>query len=138
VSGAARAAVAVVAALVIAWLAVMERDTRLAASGAAAVRPGATAGELARAEADLRDARLLNPDARPDIDLALLQRARGDVDRALATIEDVVRREPDNLVAWGVLAVLARGHDPEAAARAFAARERLDPLNARRARPARP
>jgi len=134
----ARVCVAVVAVAVLGWLALMERDTRLEARAAAVIRPGAGAAELARAETDLRAARLLNPDAQPDIDLALLYRARGEGGRASATIDDVVRREPDNLVAWGVLAVLARGHDPGATARALAARERLDPLSARRARQARP
>jgi hypothetical protein len=138
VSALARVCVAAVAVVVLGWLAVMERDTRLEASGSAAVRPGATAAELTRAESDLRSARLLNADTQPDVDRALLYRARGDTDRALATIEDVVRREPDNLIAWGVLSVLARGHDPAATARALAARERLDPLDARRARQARP
>jgi Tfp pilus assembly protein PilF len=136
VNALARVCVAAVAVIVLGWLAVMERDTRLQARASAAVRPGASAAQLASAASDLRAARLLNPDAQPEIDLALVYRARGDIDRAVATIEDVVAREPDNLVAWGVLAVLARGHDPAATARALAARERLDPLNARRARQA--
>jgi len=127
----ARIGVALLAVLVLGWLAVMERDRRLAERGAQALRPGSSAAALAQAEADLRGARLLNPDTRPDIDLALLQRARGDVRGASARIAAVVRREPDNLVAWAVVAVLARGNDPEAFARAQAARRRLDPLNAR-------
>jgi hypothetical protein len=134
---AARVCVALVALAALAWLGVMERDARLAKRGAAAVRPGASADQLARAEQDLRRARLLNPDTRPEVDLALLQRARDEQRQATATIDGVVRSEPDNLVAWGVLAVLARD-DPGATARALAARERLDPLNARRARQARP
>jgi hypothetical protein len=135
----ARVCVVLVAVVVLGWLAVMERDTHLEARGAAAIRPGASTATLTRAEADLKDSRLLNPDAQPDVDLALLYRARGEIDRASATIEDVVRREPDNLVAWGVLAVLARGRDSAAFARAVKASERLDPLTAaRRARQARP
>jgi hypothetical protein len=130
----ARVCVAVIAFAVLGWLGIMERDVRLEARGAAAVRPGAPPGRLAAAGTDLRRARMLNPDAQPDIDLALLYRARGEAARASATIEDVVRREPDNRVAWGVLAVLARGRDPEASARALDALRRLDPFNARRAR----
>lgn len=49
---------------------------------------------------------------------------------AIAQIEDVLRREPDNLAAWGLLYQFAHGFDPAAARRATAARERLDPLNA--------
>ena len=130
----ARVCVAVIALAVLAWLGIMERDVRLEARGAAAVRPGAPPERLDAAETDLRRARLLNPDAQPDIDLALLYRARGEAERASATIEDVVRREPDNRVAWGVVAVLARGRDAAASDRAIAALRRLDPFNAPRAR----
>jgi hypothetical protein len=125
-----RIAVAAVAVLVLAWLAVMERDWRLQEDGAAALQPGSTPAQLARAEDDLKASRLLNPDPAPDMNLALLASARRQPERALAGIEDVVRREPDNLSAWAILAVLSRD-DAAARARAFAARRRLDPLNAR-------
>ena len=127
----ARGCLAVVAVVVLGWLAVMERDLRLQERGAEALRPGSTPARLARAETDLRRARLLNPDTAPDVNLALAQRARGEPARALAAIERVVRREPDNLMAWATLALLARGHDEAAVERAAAARRRLDPLNAR-------
>jgi hypothetical protein len=129
---AARAGLAVVAVLVLAWLAVMERDLRLRESGVDALRPGASAAQLAAAERDLERARLLNPDSAPDVSLALLQRARGEPERALRAIEAVVRREPDNLRAWATLELLARGRDAAAVERAVAARRRLDPVNARR------
>jgi hypothetical protein len=128
---AARVAVAVVAVLVLGWLAVMERDLRLQDAGTAALRPGSPPAALVAAADDLRAARLLNPDPAPDVNLALVQRAQGEPRRALATIEDVVAREPDNLQAWAILAVLARGQDDGAVERALAARRRLDPLNAR-------
>ena len=130
---AARVAAVAVAVVVLAWLGLMTRDTHLAARGAAALEPGASAATLAAAESDLEAARTLNPDQQPSIDLALLRRARGDVPGAIATIQGVVRREPDNLVAWGVLSVLARGR-PALVREAFAARARLDPLRARQAR----
>jgi hypothetical protein len=128
----ARVGLAVVAVLVLAWLGVMERDLRLRERGVAALRPGSSAAALAGAERDLRRSRLLNPDTAPDVDLALLHRARGDAAGALRAIEDVVRREPDNLGAWATLGLLARGLDDAAVARAAAARRRLDPINARR------
>jgi hypothetical protein len=134
----ARATVALLAVALLGWLGVMARDARLAARGVASLRPGSPPGALARAGHDLRGARLLNPDMEPRIDAALLLRARGDVAGAGAAIGDVVRREPDNLVAWGILALLARDRDPAAYARALAARRRLDPLSARRAPPASP
>ena len=127
----ARVSVAVVALAVLGWLAVLERDTRLQAAGVAALEPEAGAGALARGESDLRAARLLNPATEPDYYRALVLRARGDAEGARATIEDVLRREPDNLRAWATLALLAPGRDDAAVRRAREARLRLDPLNAR-------
>jgi hypothetical protein len=46
----------------------------------------------------------------------------------VALLEDVLRREPDNLTAWRVLMLLS----PDAAGRALAAQRRLDPVNVRR------
>jgi tetratricopeptide (TPR) repeat protein len=129
---AARVVVAVIAVLVIGWLGAMERDTRLLAGGVEALRPGSGPAELAAAESDLRAARLLNADTAPDVNRALLYRARGEEERASALLQDVLAREPDNLVAWAVLGLLARGRDAEAVRRARAAQQRLDPLNARR------
>jgi Tfp pilus assembly protein PilF len=128
----ARACVALVAVVVVAWLGVMERDTRLLASGVAALQPGSGAERLARAESDLRAARFLSADTAPDVNRALLYRARGEEERAATTLDDVLRREPDNLVAWAVLGLLARGRDEATVRRAEAAQRRLDPLNAAR------
>jgi hypothetical protein len=130
--GRARWAVAAAAVLVLAWLGVMERDARLQARGVAAAGRLDVPGNAARAEAAFRDARLLSPDTAPDIGRALVLQPRGRPAAALAVLADVVRREPDNLVAWGVLYQVARGRDPAAAERALAARRRLDPLSARR------
>ena len=125
---AARAGVAVIAVLALAWLAVMERDVRLEARGAAALRSKGEPAVLARAETDLRRANLLNPGTEPDLNRALVRRARGREAQSVALLEDVLRREPDNVVAWRVLGVLS----PGAAGRSLAAQRRLDPLNARR------
>jgi tetratricopeptide (TPR) repeat protein len=127
---AARAGLVAVAVLVLGWLAVMERDLRLQRDGVAALRPGASPARLAGAERDLERARLLNPDPAPDVSLALLYRARGEEARALAAIEDVVRREPDNLTAWATLGLLGRDDDA-LRARFEAALRRIDPVNAR-------
>jgi hypothetical protein len=125
---AARAAVAVVAVLALAWLGVMERNLRLEARGAAVLRSHDDPRALARAETDLRRANLLNPGTGPDLSRALVRRAGGRTAASVALLEDVVRREPDNLTAWRVLGLLS----PAAAGRALAAQRRLDPLNARR------
>ncbi|MEA2136560.1 MAG: hypothetical protein QOC68_4469 [Solirubrobacteraceae bacterium] len=129
---AARVAVAVVAVTAIAWLAVLERDVRLQARGVEASDHLVVPGNAARAEAAFRDARLLNPDTTPDLGRAFVYQAIGRRPAAAALLADVVRREPDNLVAWGVLYSLTRASDPATARRALAARSRLDPLSARR------
>ena len=126
-----RIAVAAVAVLVLAWLAVMERDWRLQEDGAAALRPGSTPAQLARAEDDLKASRLLNPDPAPDMNLALLGErpaaaragAGGDRGRRAARA-----RQP---LGVGDPRGAGARSDAAARARAFAARRRLDPLNAR-------
>ena len=122
-----RAVVAAVAALVLVWLGVMERDVRLQERGTAALRSEGDPGVLARAERDLRRAKLLNPGTEPDVTRALVRRA-GETEASRALVEDVLRREPDNVTAWRVLMVLA----PDRAGRSLAEQRRLDPLNAPR------
>ena len=120
----ARAVVATLAVCVVAWLGVMERDRHLQARADDAIH----ARDLPRAERDLRGARLLNPDTAPDVTRGVLYRARGQQDRAIALLEDVVRREPDNLTAWSALHLSATGSDPSASRRSLAALQRLDPV----------
>lgn len=122
-----RVLVALAAVLVIGWLAVMEVDTRRQADGVAA----AQARDFEAADADFRAARTLNPDTTPDINRAFVLQAAGKRDQAVALMEDVLAREPDNLNAWGVLFQFTRDHDPATADRARSARGRLDPLSAR-------
>ena len=124
----ARALVAALAVCVIAWLGVMERDGRLQSRADDAIR----AHDLIRAEGDLRGARLLNPDTAPDVTRAVLYRARGQQQRAIALLDDVVRREPDNLTAWSALHLSATGRDRSASRRSLAEVQRLDPLTWRR------
>jgi predicted Zn-dependent protease len=123
----ARVAVAVVAVAVLAWLVTMERDLRLRADGLQA----AQSQQFDRAERDLRASRLLDPDTAPDLSLAFVAQTRGRSRAAIAQIENVLRREPDNLAAWALLYRFGQ-NDPARAARALAARRRLDPINARR------
>jgi Tfp pilus assembly protein FimV len=134
---AARVVVSVVALLVIAWLGLMERDARLldrgvdTASGAIAFGR-LSADQFRSAESDFRAARFLNPDTAPDVNRAVMYQVHGRSAQAAELLEDVVRREPENLTAWGVLVEVARDRDPAMARRAVAARRRLDPLSARR------
>ena len=122
---AARAAVAVVAVLVLAWLGGdgARRPAGGSGGGGAAVE-GASPAVLARAETDLRRANLLNPATGPDLNRALVCARAGATTRSVALLEDVLRREPDNLTAWRVLMLTLTGRRP---GRALAAQRRLDP-----------
>jgi predicted Zn-dependent protease len=119
--------VIVVAVAVLGWLVAMERATRLQSSGTSAAR----LGDVAAADADFRGARLLNPDTQPDVRRAFVLQGSGRPHDAVRTLEDVLRREPENLEAWGLLYAFTRERDPGSARRALEARRRLDPLGAR-------
>jgi hypothetical protein len=123
---AARVLVAVLAVAALAWLGVMERNTRLQAEGTAAT----ARQHFDRAESDFRAARLLNPDTNPDARRAYVYALSSRRREAVALLEDVVRREPDNRAVWGVLEEITRATEPATARRARAALRRLDPLNA--------
>lgn len=130
---AARVCLGFVAVVVLAWLAVMEYDARTLKRGANTASEmftsGGTPAGFRSAEADFRDARLLSPDTTPDLHRAVLYRVHAREAQAIALLEDVVRREPDNIAAWNVLYALVRERDRAAARRALAARRRLDPLS---------
>ena len=133
---AVRAGVALVAVVVLIWLGIMERDAFLEARGAETAGGSLLSGRTSpasfrAAEADFKAARLLNPDTTPDVRLAVLYQFHSRPRQAAGLLTDVVRREPDNLSAWGLLFTLSRERDPATARRALAARRRLDPLAAR-------
>jgi tetratricopeptide (TPR) repeat protein len=126
VSGVAiRVCVAALAVVVLAWLGVMERAARLQAQGVEAT----ARQDFARAERDFRRARLLNPDTTPDLRRAYVHEASSRHRQAVELLEDVVRREPDNRSAWGVLEDFTREREPEKAERARRELDRLDPIN---------
>jgi hypothetical protein len=117
----------VVAVGLIGWLVVMERDARLYDRGIAASARLGNPATAERAEADLRAARLLNPDRTPDIWRALVLATAGRPG-ARPLLEDVVRAEPDNLSAWTALG-WAAGEDAALERRVAAEMKRLDPLS---------
>lgn len=122
----------IVAACVVAWLVVMERDERLYQRGYAAGGHLDVPGTAARAERDFRAARFLNPDRTADVGRALVLSTSGSRRAALRVLEDVVRDEPDNLEAWAALRVANQGKDPSLDRRVQAAARRLDPVSAER------
>jgi cytochrome c-type biogenesis protein CcmH/NrfG len=124
----ARVGLAVVAVLVACWLAVMERNTRLEANSLQLVGQG----HPVRAEKQLRDARLLNPDTAPDLRRALIYFTRQDAGPARAALDSVLRREPDNIEALTGMLALSSGHDQAETRRILEQLRRLDPLSAPR------
>jgi hypothetical protein len=131
-----RLIVAVIAMVLIGWLVVMERDARLYDRGVAAGGALDDAETAARAEEDLRAARLLSPDRTPDVGRALILWTTGRSAEARALLDDVVRAEPDNLSAWAALGWANGGRDAALERRVRAEIRRLDPLGG--GRPVRP
>jgi Flp pilus assembly protein TadD len=121
-----RVALAALAVLVIAWLVIMERNTRLEAGSL----NQAARGHTAQALRDLHDAELLNPDTTPLLRRGLLYFTRGNAAQTRAALNSVLAKEPDNLQAWSGLLALSRHGDPAGTRRALAAIKRLDPLDA--------
>ena len=125
----ARALIAVLAVAALAWLGIGLRDLGLLERGERlSTAPDATAGQVDEAARLLEDARFLNPDLRPLLAEGAVLAARGGrrAPEGLALLEEAVRREPDNVFAWGVLASATRRLDPE---RSRAARARAAELS---------
>jgi predicted Zn-dependent protease len=123
----ARAAVVAVALLALAYLAVGLRNVVLAERGeriAALPEPGAA--QVDEAEDLLERARLLDPDTRPLLVEGSLLAARGS-DEGRALLERAVEREPDNVLAWSVLAEAMREVDPARSREAQARMRELSP-----------
>jgi tetratricopeptide (TPR) repeat protein len=123
-----RLCVAVVAGAFVAWFGVMERNLHLQERGVAAT----ARQDFARADDDFRRAKLLNPDTTPDLQRAYVRSASGRRDQAIARAQDVLRREPENRDAWGLLLGFVGDTRPALARRAHAELRRLNPLATRR------
>jgi predicted Zn-dependent protease len=117
----------VLALLVCAWFAlgVRQADDTSQATAIVARGPDVSSAEAAHADSLLQAAGTLNPDSQVDLlraQVALIEKRR---DRALRILEDVVRREPTNLLGWQLL-TLASQNVPELA-RVAARIAELDP-----------
>jgi cytochrome c-type biogenesis protein CcmH/NrfG len=110
---------ALVAVLVLAWVGVLLRNHEV---GEAAVSDRDTGA--------LEGARLLDPNRYWDQVLAGVYLIEHQPRRAAAEAEQLVRAEPDNVVAWSLLREATRGTDPERFDQATAALRRLNPLTA--------
>jgi predicted Zn-dependent protease len=122
-----RVALAALAVLVLAYLSVGLRNVVLADRGerlAALLDP--TAAQVDEAEDLLERARLLDPDTRPLLVEGTLLAARG-TDEGRALLERAVEREPDNVLAWSLLADATREADPARSREALARMRELSP-----------
>jgi predicted Zn-dependent protease len=123
-----RLTVAVLAIAAIAWLALGYRSTVLSERGARlAERPDQTAAQVREAESTLKDARFLNPDTRPLFVEGFLLATHGRYEEGLELLEQGVRREPDNVVGWGILAQATARRDPARSREARIQIARLSP-----------
>jgi hypothetical protein len=123
-----RAALALIAILLIAWFGVLVRNQVV---GHAAIGRIVDAGSMSESEwrsamDDLRSAELLDPSTTWRVGRAnylVLRNPR----EALSVANSVVRREPDNLGAWAVVLKASEGLDAARHARAEREMKRLNP-----------
>ena len=119
---------AVLAIAAIAWLALGYRSTVLSDRGERlAERPDQTAAQVREAEGTLDDARFLNPDTRPLFVEGFLLATHRRYEEGIDLLEQGVRREPDNVVGWGILAQATARRDPARSREARAEILRLSP-----------
>jgi predicted Zn-dependent protease len=126
----ARVLVVAFAVLALAWLAVNLRGyDRFEDGQRLALAPDATDASASEAARLLDAARFLNPDTRPLLAEGSLLVARGGAGarRGMAMLEQAVRKEPDNVVAWAVLASAIRRLDPARSRQARARALELSP-----------
>jgi predicted Zn-dependent protease len=126
-----RAALALVAALLVAWSGVLWRGDRIGSDASDRLIRNADLPEAAFAHEmqRLRDAELLDPSTRWPVARAGALYQRGRFEQAARVLEDVLEEEPDNLEAWLYLREVAQGRDPVREAEARAAIRRLNPTS---------
>jgi hypothetical protein len=129
----ARALLALLAVLVLAWVGVLTRNHELGKEAAVRAFFGPKLGDDAR-ERDLErldDARLLDPNGYWRVAKANYELLDGDPGAAERTAEALVDDEPENIFAWSALMQATRESDPGRAAEAAAEIRRLNPLASR-------
>jgi len=125
---AARVFLALLAVLVIAYSAVLLRDTRLQERATEITQSPRAKDEIGRAVSDYRAAGFLNPDTGPDVGRAFALQVQRRPREAIAAAEEVVRREPENVTAWRLLSALTVELNPARSRQAAARARALDPL----------
>jgi predicted Zn-dependent protease len=112
-----RVSMALVAVLVLAWLAVLLRDYEVGRDGL-----------VERDPEQVESARLLDPNRDLDLTLASVYLLNGESRRAAAEAERLVAAEPDNAVAWSLLRAATREDEPRRSAQAATELRKLNPL----------
>jgi Tetratricopeptide repeat len=103
----------------------------LNAANAAEFSPHPTTSRLESGLAQAKRARRLHPNSDPSIvEFGILSRL-GRQAQARRVYEAVVRREPDNALAWLAIAIVTQRSDPAESARAIARVHQLNPLAGR-------
>jgi hypothetical protein len=118
--------------LVLGWVGVLLRDYE---RGDEAALRGFFAPDLSQAERRrdlglLADAQFLDPSSYWDLARANALLISGDRRGAARAAEALVRSEPENFSAWGLLRTATEESDPRRSAQAAATMERLNPLAA--------
>ena len=124
-----RVVVALAAAAIVTWSAVLWRDDRIGSEASDRIIRNAGLSEAAwlHEMERLRDAELLDPGTRWEVVRAGALYQRGRLEASARVLEDVLEREPENLEAWLYLREAVRGRDPAREARARAAIRELNP-----------
>jgi predicted Zn-dependent protease len=124
-----RAAIALVAGLLVAWSGVLWRGDRIGSDASDKLIRNADLPEAAFAHEmqRLRDAELLDPSTRWPVARAGALYQRGRFEQAARVLDDVLDEEPDNLEAWLYMREVAEGRDRVREAQARAAIRRLNP-----------
>lgn len=130
-----RAALALVSVLVVVWLVGSLRSTTAYEEALALTAQiqfsGGQEGGFQQAQENIRRSRRFGPDTRALRVRALLLLAVGRQAAAAATAERLVRLEPENLDAWGILFEATRQADPSRSNEALRRARRLNPLAGR-------
>jgi predicted Zn-dependent protease len=124
----ARLALAAIALLALAFLSIGLRNVVLTdRAQRLAALPDPSPAQVDEAARLYKRARLLDPDTRPLLLEGALLAGAGKRDEGVGLVERAVRREPDNVLAWGVLAEITREADPARSRAAEARRLELSP-----------
>ena len=126
-----RVGLAALCAAAVVWFAVLVHAVALRDDGQAIANHDPSrlsAAQVARSLSLLQRARAHTPDTEPILDEAALLVRLGRQRQAAPLLETIVRREPENVQAWAVLALATQRLDPARAAQARARTAQLAPL----------